>query len=104
MRFLEKLSVIERVDQLIKMKATGSARDLAKRLNLSKSTVYELLDVMRAMGAEITYCTSHQSYYYEKEVVLSLGFIEKARFNGGKSTHMCIVSSFSGHNTYIFGL
>lgn len=75
MRFLEKLNTVERVDQLIRMKATGSARDLASRLQISKTTVYEILEVMRGMGAEIDYCKTKRSYYYKVNKVLSIGFI-----------------------------
>jgi len=100
MRFFEKIKVIERIDQLIRMKATGSARDLAKRLEVSKSTVYEIIDIMKCMGADIEYCNQRKSYYYKENKVLAIGFVEKSKVNGGKS----IMSSFFGHYDSIFGL
>lgn len=85
MRFLEKLKLIERVDQLIKMKATGSARQLASRIGVSRSTVFEILDVMKAMGAEIEYSKVKTSYYYKTEKVLAIGFVDKSKIFGGKN-------------------
>jgi len=103
MTFLEKLQLIERVDQLIRMKATGSSKELADRLKLSRSTVFELLDTMRLMGAEIKYCKYKKSYYYVKEKVLAIGFVEKEKIKGGKIFSKKILESgFFGLTWNIF--
>jgi biotin operon repressor len=85
MRFLEKLKAIERLDQLIKLKATGSADDLATRLSVTRSTVYELIECMRNMGADINYCKQRKSFYYESEKFLAIGFVEKDKIKGGNN-------------------
>ena len=100
MRFLEKIRTIERFDQLIKLKATGSARELALRTNLSKSTVYEIIELMKSMGAEIEYCKSRRSYYYVEEKTLAIGFVEKQKIYGGKRK----VSGFFGQEDNILQL
>jgi len=84
MTFLEKVQLIERVDQLIRMKATGSAHDLADRIEVSRSTVYELIECMKAMGAEIDYCRHKQSFYYVEDKILAIGFVNKRKIRGGK--------------------
>lgn len=84
MRFLEKLRLIERIDQLIKMKATGNATQLASRVGVSRSTIFEILDVMKAMGAEIEYSKTKISFYYKTEKVLAIGFVDKSKIFGGK--------------------
>ena len=99
MRFFEKIKVIERIDQLIKLKATGSARDLASKTNLSKSTVYQILDTMKMMGAEIDYCTNRKSYFYLKDKTLAIGFIDSSKIVGGSK-----LSSFFEQITTIFEL
>ena len=83
MNFIEKARLIERVDQLIRMKATGSAAELASRIGIGRSTVYELLEVMKNMGAEIEYSNRRRSYYYETEKVLAIGFVDKKMIRGG---------------------
>ena len=99
MTFLEKLQTIERVNQLIRLKATGSPKDLATRLGVSRSTIYELIDVMKAMGAEINYCRRNRSFYYNKEMVLRIGFVERKKVVGGKKSWIFFSpSDFFGHS------
>lgn len=83
MTFLEKLSLLERLDQLIRMKATGSAEQLARRLNISRSKVYELIQCLQSMDADVSYCKRRQSFYYETDKVLAIGFVERTKINGG---------------------
>ena len=85
MTFLEKIRLIERVDQLIRMKATGSAEDLSKRLGISRSSVYELLECMKSMDAQIQYCRTRSTYYYEEDKILAIGFVDKGKIRGGSN-------------------
>lgn len=85
MRIIEKLKLIERIDQLIRMKSTGTARELASRVNISKSSVYYILELMKTMGAEIEYCNVKRSYFYTQNKTLAIGFIDQAKIKGGKS-------------------
>ena len=99
MTFLEKLRAIERMDQLIKLKATGSAKELANKMSVSRSTVYEIIEVMKNMGAEIAYCSTRKSYYYQKEVVFAIGFVERHKVRGGKNFESIFMSpNFSDNN------
>ncbi len=83
MTFIEKLRLIERIDQLIRLKATGSADQLASRLGISRSTLYEILECMRNMDAEITYCRDQCTFYYETDKILAIGFVDKTKVRGG---------------------
>lgn len=86
MKFLEKLEVIERVDGLIRRKATGTPDELASRLGVSRSTVYELIECLQLLGAEINYCRNKKSFYYKTEMILKVGFIRGGRsFTGERS-------------------
>jgi Mn-dependent DtxR family transcriptional regulator len=90
MTFIEKLKTVERVDQLIRLKATGTPDDLASKLNVTRSTVYEIIECMKAMDAEIKYCKSRKSFYYETEKVLAIGFVEKDKIKGGEKINFGI--------------
>lgn len=96
MTFLEKLQAIERVNQLIRLKATGSPKELAARLGITRSTVYELIKCMKTMGADIQYCRRRRSFYYGQEVVLKIGFVAKKRVVGGEKMHSFLPSDFFG--------
>lgn len=76
MEFLQKIQVIERVDKLIKLKATGTADDLSKRLCVSRRSVYNILELMRRMDAPIEYCQTSRTYYYSYQCDLVIGFIK----------------------------
>jgi len=72
------------LDQLIGIKESGSAHDLADRIEVSRSAVYELIECMKAMGAEIDYCRHKQSFYYVEDKTLAIGFVNKRKVRGGK--------------------
>jgi predicted DNA-binding transcriptional regulator YafY len=71
-KILEKL---HRIDQLIRMKATGQPHELASRLEVSPSTVYEYIYLMKnVLLAPIRYCSIVRSYVYDEEGKLHIGF------------------------------
>lgn len=76
MRFTEKIEVVKRIDQLIRIKATGTSRELAKRLGISKTTVYEIIEIMKFMGADIDYCNKQRSFFYLTDKVLMIEFVK----------------------------
>lgn len=65
---------IERIDQLIRHKSTGSPKQLAQKLNVSERLIYRIISYMREMGAPISYCSHNQSYIYTSEVMFDIGF------------------------------
>jgi len=77
MTFLEKIRTIERIDQLIRMKSTGSSVEFAKRLNVSRRCVFDIINVMKSMDAPIVFCKDRKSYMYEYDCELMIGFIHK---------------------------
>ena len=85
MTFLQKLELIERVDGLIRRKATGSPDELASRLKISSRCLYELLELMKQMEAPIEYCKIRQSYFYSKRCTLVIGFIDDKNIWGRES-------------------
>jgi hypothetical protein len=70
---------LERIDQLIRMKATGSAADLASRLGISERSVYDYLNLMKDLGAPIKFNTYRQTYYYGEEGSFIISFYPKSK-------------------------
>jgi biotin operon repressor len=62
-RYLEK---IRHLDALIARKSTGNQRNLARKLEISVSTLNEYLHFMKEAGFPIKYSRKRESYYYEK--------------------------------------
>lgn len=73
----EQIKVIERIDQLIRLKCTGTPKQLADRLEVSETTVYRILDAMKQFDAPIVYDISNQSYIYQTQVSFKFGFFTK---------------------------
>jgi bacteriocin-like protein len=87
-KYIERVQFI---DKLIRKKATGNIRVLAKKLNLSKSGTEKFIHEMKEIGFPITYCKKQNTYLYEHEgkMVDKLFFeemdnSEMKKINGGK--------------------
>ena len=65
------------------MQATGSPNDLANKLSVSRRCLFTIINLMKSMNAPIKFCTSNQSYYYERECHFAIGFIDKSKIIGG---------------------
>lgn len=64
MKFIEKLRQVERVDQLIRLKGTGTPKELAYRLEVSEGSIYNLIDIIRSLGGDVYFCEQQKSYCY----------------------------------------
>lgn len=82
MRFIEQVKLLERVDQLIRLKATGSPKELAARLEVSERTVYNIMENLRDLGIELYYCETRRSYCYNGN--FRIQFLIKAIDNKGE--------------------
>jgi len=99
----ERKRKIEQADQLIRLKATGSATKFAEKLGMSKRNLHRLLDFMRELGAPIAYCKTHCRYYYEYEVEFIFGFrrhqIDPRTISGGCGTFSDVFSRVTDFGT-----
>lgn len=66
---IEKLSVL---DKLLRQGHTGTPSELAKRLSISRSTLYDIIDELHSRGVEIKYSRSRYTFYYHNHVALNL--------------------------------
>lgn len=74
MNFLDQLERLKRIHQLINRKATGTPQQLANRLALSESRIYQLLRLMKELDAPIYFDRERNSYCYEYDYQFSIGF------------------------------
>ncbi|MEM1319267.1 MAG: hypothetical protein AAGG75_03370 [Bacteroidota bacterium] len=77
MKLFATLKMVERLDQLIRLKSTGTPKKLAVRLGISERSVHRLIEMMKDMEAPIYYCIARQSYCYECDVEFRFGFYLK---------------------------
>ena len=69
---------LESLDHLIRIKGTGSPRELAKRLNISERSIYEYIGLLKTLGAPIRYSKFRRTYYYEDAGFLHFRFIKNS--------------------------
>ena len=65
MKVLDQIYRLQRMDQLIRTKSSGSPKDFARKLNVSISTLFELLNCLKQLGARIEYNRDKLSYEYK---------------------------------------
>lgn len=73
-KLTQQLEIIERIDQLIRLKATGRPKQLADRLEVSEATVFRMIETMKGLNAPIYYDLARQSYVYTETTSFKCGF------------------------------
>jgi len=66
MSFEQQTARIERLIELIDSTNTGTSVELAKKLCVSRRTIFKDLEYLRNKGSQITYKQSVNSYLFEK--------------------------------------
>lgn len=74
MDFIKKLKLIERIDGMISRKSTGTPAELSQKIGVSERTLYNIIRIMKQLGAPIYYSSSRMSYCYNGTVSFSSVF------------------------------
>ncbi len=64
MKLFDHIERLNRLNELIEHKRTGTPEELAHRLQLSVAMIYKLMEELRWRGAPIEYSRELRSYYY----------------------------------------
>ena len=74
MDFIKKIERIKRIHELICEEKTGSPAVFAKRMFLSRSQLYNELEIIKELDAPLKYCKKRESFYYETSFELVLHY------------------------------
>ncbi|MDT0621430.1 HTH domain-containing protein [Croceitalea vernalis] len=74
----KQIALLERMDQLVRLKATGRPKQLAERLEVSEATVFRMIETMKELNAPIYYDLARQSYSYSEPTAFKCGFFLKS--------------------------
>lgn len=77
MKFIHIIERFERIDSLIRIKATGKPKNFARKLNISERCLYNTIEIMKQLGAPINFSRTKESYFYEYDVDFKFKFIKK---------------------------
>ena len=106
MSLLKYVERMKRMDDLIRRKATGSAREFSEKMHVSESLLFLELKEMKELGAPIEYCTSSRSYYYANNCRLVIDFKNEGKaLKGGTNIFESYYDSYNiGVEHVIFAL
>jgi predicted transcriptional regulator len=120
MSFIDNKEKLERLDQLIRLKATGNLNELANKFDSSKRTISRTIKDLKEIGCPIYFSKELNSYCYEYPGKLIIKFEEldnselykiKGGFlkkiftmpnSGNDANYICTekrINSFSGYPT-----
>ena len=77
--WIERLRILERLDGLIRRKATGDRESLANRLGVSVRTVTNLKLELESLGAVVRFDKCSDSYVYEEQVTFNWRIVEELK-------------------------
>lgn len=60
--FIEKIAYFH---SLIMNECTGTAEKFAEKLNVSRATIYNIIEEMKSFNIEIGYSRTRETYYYK---------------------------------------
>lgn len=66
---------IKRIDQLIRIEATGNPDQLTQKLGVAKSTLYSYINIMKQYDAPIKYNDERKTFVFTSNGILKIGFI-----------------------------
>ena len=99
---IERLQVLH---SLISQRKTGTPEQLAKRLGVSRSCLYNLIEELRVFQIPILYSRKIEPFYYEKEVKFDLNLEirimnneDLININGGSLTFFVPSNFLDGTN------
>jgi hypothetical protein len=108
MKIFDHIQLLQRIDQLIRLKATGTPQTLGNKLELSERQARRVIDDMKDLGLPISYCKKRQSYYYESEVFMKFEIVaimgnERKKIIGGARNSCNFLNMFFKHNFSEYG-
>ena len=77
MYYEETLRRIKLIDHLIHIKGTGTPEELGVKLGLSRTAVFQYINLMKEYGAPIKFCKFRQSYYYDEDGTFTIQFMRR---------------------------
>ncbi|MEX0288065.1 MAG: DNA-binding protein [Flavobacteriaceae bacterium] len=72
MSTIKKLERLQRLHFLILQECTGTPLELSEKLGCSERSVYNLLDQLKDLNAQVSYGRSRKTYFYKNDFSLQI--------------------------------
>ncbi|MGC4022716.1 MAG: hypothetical protein QM734_12605 [Cyclobacteriaceae bacterium] len=73
MSLLKYIDRLKRMDDLMKREVTGTSKEFAEKLGISRSMLMENLTEFKELGAEISFCHFRRTYHYTNKFSIVIG-------------------------------
>ena len=84
--------IVEQLHILVRQGNTGTPKELAKKLGISRSELYMIIEELKELGFHIKYSKQFKFYYYEKDIHLKFDKLIEVpdweNINGGAVLYM----------------
>ena len=104
MKLLKDIHIVERLNQLIRLKATGTPEELSQKLDLSERQTRRIIEELKEEGLPIQYCKHRRSYIYKESVFMKFEIFvvkgdDKKKIIGGEQKNFDFFKDFfpDGH-------
>lgn len=72
MKTLKNLERLQQLHNLIETEKTGTPLELANKMDISERLVYNLLEKLKDLNANIGYNRKNKTYYYDDDFILKV--------------------------------
>jgi predicted DNA-binding transcriptional regulator YafY len=62
------------MEKLIRQKRTGTPAEFAKRLSVTRGTLYNIIDELSSHDVKIKYCRTDRTFHYNCDHVIEISF------------------------------
>ncbi len=74
MKTLEKIERMNQLDQFIRLKASGTPKELAQKMRISERLLYYYLKDLKEMGAPIYFNRNRSCYCYSEDIKFEFNY------------------------------
>ncbi len=69
---IKNIERLKRFDYLVRNGCTGNAKEFSRKMEISKSSLYDFIQQVEILGASIEYCKLRNTFYYVKPIHIEL--------------------------------
>ena len=74
MNFIQQIERLQKLNKLIEQEKTGTPKELAKRLGVTRRTLYRMIESIRLLGVYIEYDRKSMTFYYQDSDRIDIQF------------------------------
>jgi transcriptional antiterminator len=68
MNFIKNINQVEKLHTLILQQKTGTPKELAECLGITRATLYVLIEELNALNMPVVYSRKYETFYYERDM------------------------------------